>query len=97
MKLSGYIRALQKIQRQQKRKGIDPTVVCERYSDITADIGDVAKPMNTHPDCTSFTPVYPRVIRGVRHGRDKEWIRRLDATDPPVHDEQVYVVLCEGN
>ena len=90
MKLSEYIKRLQKIQRQQAKQvghDQDPEVCMSRYSDMTTDLGNGDE-----------ADVFPRVIRAMPVG-GADWIMRhhermSDAQQRLVKD---YVEIGHGN
>lgn len=99
MKLSQYIKELQQIQRQLKRKGIDPEVAISRYSDFTTDLGDQKAGHHGNPNLKA--KYYPRVVKGVRFQdrirTDTEWITRYHPSMPEETTVEFFVELAAGN
>lgn len=84
MKLSEYIKALQKLKRTLKDE--DPDVVVTRYSDYTKDI---ARP-------SEYENMYPRIITLVDHGH---FLMDDHPTLPPdqAAKRKRYIELAGGN
>ncbi len=90
MKLSEYIKRLQVIARQERKRGIDPEVIIVRYSDYSLNItgGASWKP----------APEMPRVIELIPQNGG-EWLRSLhpSMTDDDRTAVRRYVELAGGN
>ena len=88
MKLSEYIKRLQAIQRQEKRKGCDPEVCASRFSDLTTAL---APGWQKDED-------YPRLVEAVPK-QDGEYLMRAHSTmsEEEKANVRTYVELLSGN
>ena len=104
MKLSEYIAALRRLQREARKAGVmDPEVAISRYSDFTTDLGDEPAGAYGNPNLAAKT--YPRLVEGVRINlgfcgeeiRTGDWLTRAHPSMPPGAKRELFIELAEGN